>query len=60
MRHFEIPKNLLPILLVPVISGTSPTPSGRQLMKTAITAIGNKGRFRIKHMTTPLDTTDFR
>jgi len=60
MRHFEIPKNLLPILLVPVISGTSPTPSGRQLMKTAILTIGREGRFHTKHMTTPLDTTGFR
>lgn len=59
MRHCEITKNLLPELQLPAITGTSPTPSGRQLIKTAILFTDRNGWLTAKHATIPLDTTGF-
>ena len=50
---------LLPESQVLAITGTSPTPSGRQLMKTAILFTERNGWLTDKHATIPLDTTGF-
>jgi len=59
MQKGEISQILLHNLQVPAITGTSPTPSGRQLMKSAILFIGRYGWHTIKHRIIPLDTTGF-
>jgi len=59
MQKGKISQILLPNLQVPVITGTSPTPSGRQLMKFAILFIGLTGWHTIKYRIIPLDTTGF-
>ena len=59
MQKGDISEILLPNLQVPVITGTSPTPSGRQLMKSAILFIGRYRWLTTKLRIIPLDTTGF-
>lgn len=59
MQKGEISQILLHNLQVPVITGTSPTLSGRQLMKSAILFIGRYRWHTIKHRIIPLDTKGF-
>lgn len=59
MQQGEFLQILLPESQVPAITGTTPTPSGRQLMKTAILVIGRNNWFSSNHSTIPLDITGF-
>jgi len=59
MLQGEISQILLFNLLVLAMTGTSPTPSGRQLMKTSILFIVRNRWFNTKLGIIPLDTTGF-
>lgn len=59
MQQGEFSQILLPESQVLSIIGTSPSPSGKQLMKTAFLFIDKNGCHSTNHMTIPLDTTGF-
>ena len=59
MQQGEFSQILFPESQVPAITRTSPTRSGRQLLRTATLFTDRNGCHTTNHMSIPLDTTGF-